>query len=376
MSWKLNSSVVRGEIDNRIKNTVFLRFVLVGQQEFHELRLEGNCRPDLAGALTTFENPAPSLGDEETDLEFEQTGIAGTMTVLWPKRFVAVPAQGETETHGRRTTPAPPRAKALYLEWHSAGNGRVIIESNAYQVTVSDRAWRMTKKEAELRYEVNRNMMEAWSLGSPFSDEEDDEKEDVPYERTWIQQGTARDEFGWEKMLQKEDNEEKLALEREKLYACLPLNERQRMHDRWSARFDIEAYLEKKENEEVFGAHRLYRESLNLFLNLCGAPARDGRLPGRNTLRMQLAWHRLNTQLADALNGFDSSQPPQPGFVVAQLKRGLKSCNQVLAHLERTRNERSLPSFRRRQYRDDLFGLREAILRLMNEYRDKVKIDT
>jgi hypothetical protein len=42
-------------------------------------------------------------------------------------------------------------ANSLYLEWFSEANGRVVIESADYHLTISTPEWRMTPEENEQR---------------------------------------------------------------------------------------------------------------------------------------------------------------------------------------------------------------------------------
>ena len=57
MAFRIHDSVVRGEIDNRVKGIVRGRIWLEGRAEPVVLELKGNAWPDLAGCLLTFTNP-------------------------------------------------------------------------------------------------------------------------------------------------------------------------------------------------------------------------------------------------------------------------------------------------------------------------------
>ena len=51
----------------------------------------------------------------------------------------------------RGEKPPEHMANCLYLEWFSEANGRVVIESADYELTISAPEWRMTPEEEEER---------------------------------------------------------------------------------------------------------------------------------------------------------------------------------------------------------------------------------
>ncbi len=57
MAFRIHDSVVRGEIDNRVKGIVRGKIWVEGRAEPVVLELKGNAWPDLAGCLLTFTNP-------------------------------------------------------------------------------------------------------------------------------------------------------------------------------------------------------------------------------------------------------------------------------------------------------------------------------
>src|SRR6267378_8380733 len=61
MAWRIQDSVIRGEMDNRLKGRVRGKLWLHGHDEPVELDLAGNACPDLAGCLLTFKNPAKTF---------------------------------------------------------------------------------------------------------------------------------------------------------------------------------------------------------------------------------------------------------------------------------------------------------------------------
>ena len=87
MAWRIDESVVRGEIDNRVKGQVTGRIWFVGLDEPMELKLKGNPWRDLAGHMLTFTQANPKPGKLE-GLAKLQLGMMGDMTA---SRKVKVP---------------------------------------------------------------------------------------------------------------------------------------------------------------------------------------------------------------------------------------------------------------------------------------------
>jgi len=56
MAWRIQDSVIRGEIDNRMKGRVRGKLWLDGLDKPVKLEIEGNACPDLAGCLLKFRN--------------------------------------------------------------------------------------------------------------------------------------------------------------------------------------------------------------------------------------------------------------------------------------------------------------------------------
>ena len=56
----------------------------------------------------------------------------------------------------RKEKPPEHMANCLYLEWFSEANGRVVIESADYELTISAPEWRLTPEENEERAETGR----------------------------------------------------------------------------------------------------------------------------------------------------------------------------------------------------------------------------
>ena len=146
MAWRLNQSVIRGEIDNRVRDRISGRLWVVGREFPIELTLSGNALRDIAGCLLTFENPNPRP-KEDTTMSPIQMGTSGDMTASRKVRILDIPLN-EAIAKIERREPIPEHiGNSVYLEWYSRANGRVVIESADYTVSISPHTWRMTPEE-------------------------------------------------------------------------------------------------------------------------------------------------------------------------------------------------------------------------------------
>ena len=81
MAFRIHDSVVRGEIDNRVKGIVRGKIWVEGRAEPVVLELQGNAWPDLAGCLLAFTNPQQRVPHPHLDsLHPIQRGSIGDLT--------------------------------------------------------------------------------------------------------------------------------------------------------------------------------------------------------------------------------------------------------------------------------------------------------
>jgi len=145
MALRIRQSVVRGEIDNRRRGRVEGWITLVGVERPLMLELTGNCLRDLAGSVVRFENPHPLATEDEKNLPAPlQRGVAGEITASRKVRVLDVPLEEATRLTRSGTQPPEHSANALYLEWFSEANGRVVIESSDYEIDVSPAEWKLS----------------------------------------------------------------------------------------------------------------------------------------------------------------------------------------------------------------------------------------
>ncbi len=148
MAWRLEKFVEHGEIDNTVSGSTTGRIWLCGMEEPLLLELDGDCWRDLAGAKLEFTNPAPQSGLNLETLDPDQVGLVGDMTAAL------------RVTHGgRKHAPEARWNNALYLEWFSEANGRVLIESTQYKLRISSRVWHMDEDEEQAQKLANLQAM-------------------------------------------------------------------------------------------------------------------------------------------------------------------------------------------------------------------------
>ena len=164
MAWRIDESVIRGEIDNRTCGRVTGRIWFEGVTAPVELDLAGNAWRDLAGRKLEFVNPVavkpPLLTSTDAGFGLQQQGVIGDCTA---SRRVKVPevSMNELMERYRQRKPFPWHwGNSLYLEWFSAVNGRVVIESASFLLTVSsDITWDMTPEEEVTQRKKNSEAM-------------------------------------------------------------------------------------------------------------------------------------------------------------------------------------------------------------------------
>jgi hypothetical protein len=155
MAWRIDEHVLRGEIDNRTRGRVTGRVWFSGRAEPMELDLTGNAWRDLAGRRLEFVNPAPKPG-LAASFAARQHGTTGDITASRKVKVPDIPLDQIGEYYAAHKPWPWHWGNSLYLEWFSAANGRVVIESASYQLTISpDSIWDMTPAEQDAQRAAN-----------------------------------------------------------------------------------------------------------------------------------------------------------------------------------------------------------------------------
>src|SRR5947209_12258889 len=150
MAFRIHDSVLRGEIDNRVKGVVRGKIWVDGRSDPILLELKGNAWPDLAGCQLVFTNPQKTIRHQQLDgLAGLQQGLVGDMTASRKVRIYDIPLREATAMIRSDQTPPEHMANALSLEWFSHANGRAVIERADFTLKISEPSWR-TSPEDEL----------------------------------------------------------------------------------------------------------------------------------------------------------------------------------------------------------------------------------
>lgn len=399
MAWRIESSVVRGELDNRVRGQVRGRLWFHGAAEPFAVELTGNAAPDFAGCLLEFENldsthPLP----RDVKLTPPLTGVAGELTASRRVRLAEYDERG-------RPKPTDRWGNAVYLEWFSPALGRVVIESADFRVRVSAPEWSLTPEEDAARREAAEQAFLGF-LGQLNDALSRAESKTPPADKAdW-------DEFDYENLLRESDARADKYSELLDRYMDHP--DRDEIVDRlmgWTGDDDeSEAGGADGDGEAADGPPTI--EELNVAANEAledppqPDPATEGvdwvREPDGN-LTHPLSLRAFNSsmelwratkaaglersgdedvgeliaefqvtsaKLSGALDSLAYGRNLERGaFIVAYLKRALSHLHRAQGALERVAPKGTLPVATVDRARTELFAIREEILRLMQEFR-------
>ncbi|HOC00818.1 MAG TPA: hypothetical protein PKM43_18970 [Verrucomicrobiota bacterium] len=395
MAFRIHDSVARGEIDNRIKGVVRGRLWLEGRPEPAVLELRGNAHPDLAGCLLTFTNPQPRPRPSHIEgLAPVQRGTIGDLTASRKVRVFDIPTEEALGMIRRNEKPPERLANALYLEWFSEANGRVVIESANYVLEISPPEWRLTPQdEARRAQEAEAGMagfirtldetIQRHQLGQKDPDLEWDEHD---YERFMREADARTDKYG--ELLDKygHSDEAQERIEREMGWD----RDETEAEDSGMSIDELNAACDAAANEPppepephregidwVRTADGGLRHPLEHRCFECAVTyyrfVQDLGMKSAQDSDMEqfvAEFQITGAKLAGALNGIARGEGYRDGaFTVALLKRALGHLHQAQAGLEAVNLKRLLPERLVAAARQDLFEIRAGILALMDEFR-------
>jgi hypothetical protein len=401
MAFRIHDSVVRGEIDNRVKGIVRGKIWVEGRAEPVVLELQGNAWPDLAGCLLTFTNPQKRFAHLQLDLLRPlQRGGIGDLTASRKVRVTDKPLEEEQEITRDKEKPPERMANCLYLEWFSEANGRVVIESADYELKISAPEWKMTpEEEAERANQAAVGMsglmaklteaIEQHKRGQKDPEEDWDEHDyekfmkecdarTDKYGELLDKYGTSDEahekiarEMGWVRELTEEEAEEENRRIEEINEACQQaLDEPEPEPD--PAREGIDwirtedGDLHHPLQHRCFeGAVRIWKQTDELGLDKC---------EDKDLEQFVSEFQITGAKLAGALDGVARGEDfRDAAFTVAYLKRALDHLHKSQAGLEAVAPKTLLPEAMVQEARKELFEIREGILRLMDEFRGRGK---
>jgi hypothetical protein len=398
MAWRIAKNVERGEIDNRERGVVRGRIWLRGMKQPILLELKGNAHPDVAGCLLTFENPGEVVAvPRDEALEPVQRGTVGDLTASRKVRVFGLPLEEALERLHQKLPVPEHLANCLYVEWFSDLNGRVVIESPDYKLAISPPAWRLSKEEEEQR---KKEAAEGFGEFMQKLDSAIEQAEsETPVDKKF-------DEFDYEKLLRESDARADKLMELYDKFEDDPNIEQiiaREMGWTDAEQTDDEAESEETtgELEEPFEApeeipelepdpttegvdwvrdehghfkHPLSKRALDGVLRLTRKyrelkldDAVDEDLQGLAT-KFQITAAKLAGALDSLAYGRDHHDP---AFIVAYLKRALGYLQKAQARLENVIQKKLLSEDLTSWLKKEFFGLREEILRLMNEFRNE-----
>jgi len=399
MAWRIQDNVIRGEIDNRLKGCVRGKLWLHGHDEPVELDLAGNAGPDLAGCLLTFKNPAKTFSmRKKPAFNPIQRGKIGNLSASQKVRVFTIPDAEAFAMIDRGEKPPERVANALYLEWFSEGNGRVVIESADYELTISAPEWRLTAAEEKQRA---RDAEAGWEMFSKQLNDalEKQKRGQKDPEAEW-------NEHDYEKFLKESDARTDKYLELQEKYGDSPEAEEKIAREMgWlKEQTPEEAEEESRRIEEMNRAcekalnepppepephregidwirdkhghihhplqHRCTESSMKVWKQV-------DKLGLKNSEDDDLQefigeWLTTGAKLAGALGGIAEDRgTADPAFTVACLKRALDHLHKSQAGLEAVAPKKLLPEKVIAGARKELFEIREGILKLMDEFRGR-----
>ena len=399
MAWRIHDSVIRGEIDNRVKGIVRGQLWLDGLAVPVKLELAGNACPDLAGCLLQFKNSAKTFPmRKKPGFNPHQRGKIGSLSASQKVRVFTIPMDEVFAMMDRGEKPPERTANALYLEWFSEGNGRVVIESVDFELTISAPEWRLTAAEEKQRA---RDAEAGWEMFSQQLNDalEKQKRGQKDPEADWNEQD-------YEKFLKESDARTDKYMELQEKYGDSDEAEEKIAKEMgWlKEQTPEEAEAESRRIEEM---NRACEEALN-EPSPEPEPHREGidwirtkdgdlchPLQHRCTGSSMKVWKQVDklgleksedddlqeflgewlttgAKLAGALDGIAEDRgSADPAFIVACLKRALDHLHKSQAGLEAVAPKKLLPEPMVAEARQELFAIREGILHLMDEFRGR-----
>ncbi|HWC58358.1 MAG TPA: hypothetical protein VHC44_01595 [Verrucomicrobiae bacterium] len=399
MAFRIHDSVLRGEIDNREKGIVRGKIWVCGRDEPVTLELTGNAWPDLAGCLLKFTNPLEPIARRHIEsLNPLQKGVIGDITASRKVRAWDVPFEEGYAMCKRGEKPPEHMANSLYLEWFSEYNGRVVIESADYQLDISPPLWRLTPEEDEQRardaadgmasfMQKLKEAIDAQKDGQKDPDEEWDEHD---YEK-FLKESDARtekymelqdkygdsdeaeekiaEEMGWNRELTEEEAEEQNRRVEEMNRACEEaLNEPEPEPDPHREGID---WIRTEDGELCHPLQHRCFESAMKYWHQVDEMELD-KTEDKDLEQFIFEFQTTGAKLAGALDGIAEGRPYEDNsFTVACLKRALDHLHKSQAGLEAVAPKKLLPESMIVEARQELFQIREGILKIMDELRGR-----
>lgn len=373
MAWRVDRYVIKGEIQNVTPGKVTGLIWLKGLNKPLELKLAGNCYRDLAGARLVFENPHPEEGDY-TGMDIFQHGLVGDITAS-KKVKILVDPDVPTDTFTPSGLPYV-IGNCIYIEWFSETNGRVLIETTDFKWSITLPNWHLSEsEESEQRLKNQQAMFEFMEKLVHVIEPDDDVDSD----------SSEMDEFQWEAFLQKSDARSDMLMELFEKYGDDPKCElliadamgweiesieyADEIDPNWNE--NPEKFDDKEDDDidDSFPNHPLISTMMDISSRIFFETESRKLLNDESSNPWnQLLWHS-QLSVSKLVSALEDDTEPEPGFVVATLKRALHLIHLAIATLEAASRLQDKKETWQTEIRKELFTLRESIFDLMQIYR-------
>jgi len=328
-----------------------------------------------------------------------QRGRIGNLSASQKVRRFTIPEEEALAMIDRGEQPPERVANALYLEWFSEGNGRVVIESADFALNISAPEWRLTPAEEKQRA---ADVEAGWQM---FSKQLNDAVE----KQTRGRKGPEAewDEHDYEKFLKESDARTDKYLELQEKYGDSDEAEAKIAKEMGWVPEDMTDEEQEEGRMSVEEMNRICEEASNEpdpepnphREGIDWIRTKDGDL--RHPLQHRCSesalklWRQADklglrksedddlqefifefqttgAKLAGALNGIAQGRGFREGaFTVACLKRALDHLHKSQAGLEAVAPKKLLPEKMVAEARQELFEIREGILKLMDAFRGR-----
>ncbi len=372
MAWRIDQAVTRGEIDNSIEGCTTGQIWLADRAEPLTLKLVGDCWRDLAGTRLRFENRGAQAMPDLAALRAEQTGLVGDMTASRKSKVVTVDEAVSHRSYHKPSEILHEWRNTLYLEWFSDTNGRVIIESSSFLMTISPYEWSMDEDAEEAQKLANLHAMRdfmAQLIRRP--------------EATRGAPPAELDEFAWEERLQESDRLTDAYQEVLEKYIDDSDSERKEAFVMgWDGLLDALADRDESDvsypsaldlddsGDEFLEDHPLQVEAQELAMRAMDVVQQNSK-PGTPAYQLVSCLLQVSGKLEGALNGDSHESESESGYVLAILKRCLNWLNEAVGACQQLMAEENDPDHLAAlaHLRCSAFAIREGIVELRRELK-------
>ena len=366
MAWTIDQAVIRGEIDNTVEGETTGRIWMAERDEPLVLRLDGDCWRDLAGTCLRFENPSPLNSGDARALDTDQSGIVGDMTASRKIKYPAVSDEKLRQLYEDDADIPYSWKNTLYLEWFSGINGRVVIETSSFAMEITERQWEMDEDAEEAQKLANLNSMRdfmAQVIRRPDPSAKNShlagELDEFAWEERLKESDRLTDAYQevLEKYMEDSDSERKEAFVMGWDGLLDALAEREEAGDEnypgatpaYNSPADVSFGFDDDEDDDGFlepdddlaepeNSHPLQEQSQELALRAMDVVSGDAE-PGSPSYLLVSNLLQVSAKLAGALNERDSGYEPEPGFILAVLKRCLNWLNEAVGACQKLMEE-------------------------------------